>query len=102
MGIHHDAWIVVYIAPDHVGRLSSHSRQGRQLRKLPGNGASVLFHQILTAGNDIFCLHVIKARGVDVLLQLRKLCRRKILQAPVFFKQFLCDDVDPGVGTLGA
>ena len=29
MGIHHDAWIVVYIAPDHVGRLSSHSRQGR-------------------------------------------------------------------------
>ena len=68
MGVHHDAGIVIYIAPDHVGRLSSHPRQSRQLRKLPAETIeesydkeygkdTVQIHKDALDENDVVLLH---------------------------------------------
>ena len=102
MGIHYDAVLVVDISTDHVGGLPSHPRQGRKALKVRRNLPAVLLQQHLRTGDDVLCLVVIKARGVDVLLHLLKVCIGKVLKAPVLLIQGLCHLVDPGVGTLGA
>ena len=45
---------------------------------------------------------MVKARGVNILLQLLQIGIRKLLQSVVFAEQIGGDNVDPGVRALGA
>lgn len=102
MGIHHDTGIMINITPDHIGGLAAYAGQSRQLLQRPGNLPSVLFHQLPAAGNDVLCFVVVKARGMDVLLQFFQVRPGKGFHAGIFFEQALCHNIDTSVSTLGA
>ena len=51
--------------------------------------------------DDALGLGVVKAAGPDILLQLRQFCIGKRLQGGILFKEGSCDNVHPGIRTLG-
>ena len=102
MGVHHDAGLMVDISPDHIGGLSPHARKGGQLLQRTGYLSAEPLYQVLTAGNDVFGLVMVKTRGMDILLQLLLVRLREVLHAPVLLKKIPGDDVHPGIRALGA
>ena len=101
MGIHHNTWFVVDISTNHIGCFPSNTGQRRQIGELSRYLSVMLFQQCLTAGNDVFRLHMIKTGGVDILLQFFQLRMGKSFNGIVLLKQIRGYDVDSGIGTLG-
>ncbi len=86
MGVYDDAWFVVDVSPDDIGRFSADSGQRGEFFQCAGYFSSVLLHQRPGAGNNVFGFVMVKAGGMDVLLQFFQIRIGKFFQCVVFFK----------------
>lgn len=75
-------WSVICLLPV----LLLWARKGSQLLDIRGNLSVIVLQKLLTAGNDILRLIMIKACRVNILLQLCKICLCKVLDRSVFLE----------------
>ena len=77
VGVHHDARDAEGVAQDDVGRLAADPRQFYQVIQGSRHLAAELRHQGLADGLEALGLLMVKAGGVDGLLQVRKVGARR-------------------------
>ena len=66
MGVHRDGRLAKGGIQDHVGRLAADAGQALQRRARSRHPAVVFFQQQAATGDDVFCLVVVQADGLDV------------------------------------
>ena len=86
MCIHHHTGDMIPVSAHNICRFSADTRKGSQLLDIRRNLSVIVLQKLLTAGNDILRLIMIKACRVNILLQLCKVCLCKVLDRGVFLE----------------
>ena len=101
MGVHDDRRLLENISPNDIGCFSPDAGKRDQFLNVSRNVPAVIAHQPVTTGDDVSRLAVIKAAGMNALLQFFQIRPRKSLCIRIFLKQSRRDQINPRIGTLG-